>query len=128
MTNAGKTHYETTGDKKGEFICNDVVTLNFNGKPVSIKIIEPNPDVQKQINSTPTNSYTSEYYAIYDKKRNTILKIAYYNKDTKKFEFRLDFADHDGYKPHRQKTGSQELLPLTELDKAFYEALKDYKR
>ena len=128
MTNAGKTHYETTGNKKGEFICNDVVTFNFNGKPVSIKIIEPNPDVQKQINSTPTNSYTSEYYAIYDPKDNEIKKVAYYNGESRKFEYRLDFDDHHGAMPHRQKTGSQELLPLTELDKAFYEALKDYKR
>lgn len=128
MTNAGKTHYETTGDKKGEFICNDVVTFNFNGKPVSIKIIEPNLDVQKQVNSTPTISYTSEYYAIYSAEKNKILKVAYYNRNTQKFEYRLDFKEHHGVMPHRQKSGSQELLPLTELDKAFYETLKDYKR
>lgn len=125
MTNAGKTHYETTGDKKGEFICNDVVSFNFQGKMISVKIIEPNSDKH---NSTPTNAYTSEFYAIYDPKDNEISKVAYYNNDTKKFEYRLDFGDHHGVKPHRQKAGSQELLPLTELDKAFYEALKDYKR
>ena len=125
MTNAGKTHYETTGDKKGEFICNDVVSFNFQGKMISVKIIEPNSDKH---NSTPTNAYTSEYYAIYDKKKNEISKIAYYNKNTKEFEFRLDFTYHEGQRPHRQRKGSSELLQLTELDKAFYEALKDYKR
>ena len=127
MTNAGKTHYETTGNKKGEYKCDDVVTFDFKGKPISVQIIEPNSTMSPR-NSTPNNAYTSEYYAIYDKRKNTILKIAYYNKDTKEFEFRLDFADHEGHKPHRQKTGSQDLLPLTELDKAFYDALKDYKR
>lgn len=128
MTNAGKTHYETTGDKKGEYKCDDVVTFDFKGKPISVQIIEPNHDVQKQINSTPTNSYTSEYYAIYSPKDNEIKKVAYYNSESRKFEYRLDFKYHHGVKPHRQKSGSQELLPLTELDKAFYDALKDYKR
>ncbi len=127
MTNAGKTHYETTGNKKGEYKCDDVVTFDFKGKQISVKIIEPNPLLTVR-NNTPNNAYTSEYYAIYDSKNNEISKIAYYNKDTKKFEYRLDFDDHHGAKPHRQKTGSQDLLPLTELDKAFYEALKDYKR
>lgn len=129
MTNAGKTHYETTGNKKGEYKCDDVVTFNFKGKSVSIKVIEPADFVVlKNRNDTPNNSYTSEYYAIYDPKDNEISKVAYYNQDTKKFEYRLDFQYHHGVKPHRQRIGSSNLLPLTELDKAFYEALKDYKR
>lgn len=128
MTNAGKTHYETTGNKKGEYKCDDVVTFDFKGKQISIKIIEPNLDVLEQFNDTPNNSYTSEYYAIYSAEKNKILKVAYYNRNTQKFEYRLDFKEHHGVMPHRQKSGSQELLPLTELDKAFYEALKDYKR